>query len=159
MDYTYTQEWEVLSEMYRDNPGKKSVKQIAAFFSTSLSNVYKWAEPDPSGTPGGIPKKYIVPLCKYLEDYRLLDFYASQLDCHLAPDGPFETDGQLFNHLLAVDEIKGHFSSDLKRALQDGRISIEDAKKLRTSLKQLADEVNMVAANIVPSNIRMDHAV
>ena len=50
---------------------------IAIHFDLNPSTVYKWCE-DPNGSGHPIPANRIVPLCEFLNDWRIVEFLAMQ---------------------------------------------------------------------------------
>ena len=145
MDFSIVQEYEVVNSVLRGNPAGKSVEQIAAFLSVSPTNVYKWGQ-NPENSGSGIPKKYIIPFCTITEDNRLLDWYAHQLDCHLAPNVNASRRGRsLLQGLLYLDGVRGRFADELREALADGRIDPGERAILSHRLAELIAEVRNIS--------------
>ena len=71
-----------------------------------------------------------------------MDWYAHQLDCHLAPNVNAARRGKsLLQGLLYLDGVRGRFADELREALADGRIDPGERAILSHRLAELIAEV------------------
>jgi hypothetical protein len=141
MLYYNKEEWEIVREMRDHNPLDLTVKQQANKLGLNESTVYKWGEnPEFSGSP--IPKKYIVIYCLILSDFRLIDWYAYQVNHFIKPIEPSgKIDGNILDNFFDVGSSFGSLSKEIKEALADGKIDSMEATKILALLPTMIKEI------------------
>ncbi len=137
MDYNSLSEFEVIRSVFHHNPANKNVKQIANYFNTSVSNIYKWGE-NPENSGASIPKQYIVPFCIYTKDYRLIEWYAWQIDRRTIPlEKGQGVNGILSDDLFTIDILRGQLAEKLKLALNDNLLDDYEKKALKDIVSKI----------------------
>ena len=138
------QTYEVVKEILKENPNRKSPKQIADFLNVHVSTVYRWAE-DPTGTSGvTIPTDKIKQLSVFTKDPRLIKYLANGCNLYIVPIPPNHNNGMksiVKEIAKTLKECSAVISSSSK-AIIDGKLTKaeqeEITKECQDALEQMA---------------------
>lgn len=105
---------------------------IAIHFGLNSSTVYKWCE-DPNGSGHPIPADRIIPISQFLDDKRIVEFYAEQLGCVL-----FELPkaAKAKDNIDQIMEVAKEFSDLLKAVVEANKDDIITAPEFERINKE-----------------------